>query len=369
MLADSFAVFFIFYEFLQKKINLAILLKIFRIPVDHSFYSKIFRNVIDINVDDQGDDYRKAISQAGSDGSVVTFPAGFEASYAIAINQFGSGLFSIPATGAVVTGPNELGFLGAVGNPASNTQASFSFTFDWSNIGLTDKDEFDFVITYLNSSNGFSSDEGYGNGIPTPNPGTNDFTFTSSESYPDYFYTFDGTTWSPSDPDGVTEPCRRALILSGTDTFSSQTTLDAVRINPQGVLDLDANLSADLIFKSDANGSGQLADATGNIVSGKARVERFIPAGPPELRRAYRLLTSAVNSTGSINANWQEGAVTTALGNGNPNSGFGTHITGGTVADGFDQNGTGNPSMFTFDNSNSNGNTQSDDWSSLPILT
>jgi hypothetical protein len=106
----------------------------------------------------------------------------------------------------------------------------------------------------------------------------------------------------------------------------------------------------------------------GESINGEVRdilIERFIPAGDNNTR-AYRLLTSAVNSTGSINANWQEAAVTTAVGNGNPNPGYGIHITGGLTADGFDQSGTGNPSMFIFDNSNGNNTAdQNDDWSSL----
>jgi hypothetical protein len=169
------------------------------------------RNVIDINVNDQLDDLRRAVSSAGTDGSVITFPAGFEATHAIGAQVGSSGLWSIPATGAI--GNNDLNFITAVGSPANTTDASFQFSFDWADLGLSNAGEFSFVITYLNSSNGFSSDEAYGNGITAGNPGTNDFTFSDTRSYPQYFYTFDGTTWTPSDPDGVTEQCRRAELL------------------------------------------------------------------------------------------------------------------------------------------------------------
>jgi hypothetical protein len=64
------------------------------------------------------------------------------------------------------------------------------------------------------------------------------------------------------------------------------------------------------------------------------RVERFIPAN-----RAFRFLASPVSTSGTIKPfisdNWQQD----------------THITGGTTGNGFDQNNTGNPSMYTFDNS------------------
>ncbi len=85
---------------------------------------------------------------------------------------------------------------------------------------------------------------------------------------------------------------------------------------------------------------------TGN---GKFIIERYIPA-----HRAWRLLTSPVTGTSGqgINASWQEGATpkspmgaepTTSIYN--PNPGYGTHISGGSTANGFDQNTTGNASM------------------------
>jgi hypothetical protein len=64
------------------------------------------------------------------------------------------------------------------------------------------------------------------------------------------------------------------------------------------------------------------------------RVERFIPGN-----RAFRFLASPVTTGGSIKPNiednWQQDI----------------HITGGPSSGGFDQNSTGNPSMYTFDNS------------------
>ncbi len=93
-----------------------------------------------------------------------------------------------------------------------------------------------------------------------------------------------------------------------------------------------------LILKSDANGSAVIAEgaSTGSYITGNVLVERFIPA-----TRAYRLLSSSVNTSTTIRENWQE--------DGSSNSGLGTHITGaGGSTNGFDPSGTNNPSLFTY---------------------
>ncbi len=120
-----------------------------------------------------------------------------------------------------------------------------------------------------------------------------------------------------------------------------------------GNLHSDGNVT----FKSTAADSSAVVApvAAGASIRGNVIVERFIPA-----KRAYRLLTSPVTTTTSIRANWMEGATpcTTAgypyaVGSPqNPLAGFGTHITGpGANANGFDQNQTGNPSIFKFNSS------------------
>lgn len=94
--------------------------------------------------------------------------------------------------------------------------------------------------------------------------------------------------------------------------------------------------------------------------NGRFIVERYIPA-----RRAWRLLTSPVTvaSGQSINAAWQEGVTMwpmgAATGASNPNPGFGTHISGGTQANGYDQNVNGNASIRYFSNG----------WVNLPTST
>jgi hypothetical protein len=93
-------------------------------------------------------------------------------------------------------------------------------------------------------------------------------------------------------------------------------------------------------------GSGALFNYNG---TGKFIIERFIPA-----KRAWRLLTAPVTtgSSGSINSNWQEGATQWPMGPAtlasNPNDGFGVHISGGSNANGYDQNVNGNPSIKVF---------------------
>ena len=148
------------------------------------------RNIIDSDVNDQADGLRRTISSAGTNSSDITFPTGFEATHAIAIDTGFGGIWSIPSTGTV--GNGGLGFIDAVGNPSSSTQASFTFSFDWSDIGLTGTDDFQFIVTYLNSSNGFTSNEGYGANFlnsnnlfdGSTNIGSSDFTALNTYTYP-----------------------------------------------------------------------------------------------------------------------------------------------------------------------------------------
>ena len=103
-----------------------------------------------------------------------------------------------------------------------------------------------------------------------------------------------------------------------------------------------------LTLKSDAGGTARLADITnggtesGNAVSGKVTIERYIPG-----RKSWRLLSVPVTAAGapSINEAWQEAVVS-----GNPSPGYGTQITGGTNANGFDLGVNTNPSILVYSN-------------------
>lgn len=141
------------------------------------------RSVIDATVDDDADGLRKAISNSNSDGfgSTITFPAGFDVSYAIAIDTNFGGLWSIPNTGTV--GTNGLNFITSVNSTlSSSTQTNFNFDVNWSELGLTSSDGFKFVALYV-SNTAFNSDEGYGEGITVGTQGADDVTYTAYEVY------------------------------------------------------------------------------------------------------------------------------------------------------------------------------------------
>lgn len=148
------------------------------------------RSTIDTDVNDQADDLRRAISSAGSDESVITFPAGFAPEYAIAVDVNFGGLWAIPETGAV--GDTELPFEVAVNSTlAATTDASFTMEVDWAALGLTSSDDFDFIAVYLNSGNGFTSDESFGSPIVGGNPGGSNYSLSS-------FFTYSQTLSSPN---------------------------------------------------------------------------------------------------------------------------------------------------------------------------
>ncbi len=113
-----------------------------------------------------------------------------------------------------------------------------------------------------------------------------------------------------------------------------------------------------LTLKSNATVTARVAPLLGTI-SGSVTVERYIPA-----RRAWRLLNAPVGSAQTVKAAWQEGASNTGS---NPNPGFGTHITGGTVygtaANGFDLNAA--PLAKSFSSIKTYNNTTGK-WDSLP---
>ena len=139
------------------------------------------RNVIDSNVNDNQDDNRRAISNGDSSGtaSVITFPAFFGASHAIAISTGYGGLWRIPNTGMI--GNDDLPHITSVNSSFTATDASFTFDLDWTELGLTNTDSFSFVGLYV-SGTAWNSDEGYGDGIT--GSGADNVTYTSAFEYP-----------------------------------------------------------------------------------------------------------------------------------------------------------------------------------------
>ena len=102
-----------------------------------------------------------------------------------------------------------------------------------------------------------------------------------------------------------------------------------------------------LVLRSTAAGDGMIGKGAtgGGYIIGNALVERYIPA-----KRAWRFLTAPYISgtTQTINLSWQEGRTFPTNPVSNEFPGFGTHITGGSESNGFDQGPTSNPSIKTF---------------------
>ena len=94
-----------------------------------------------------------------------------------------------------------------------------------------------------------------------------------------------------------------------------------------------------LTLKSTATNTAFVGDMTGNTISGKVTVERYISA-----RKAWRLLSVPTNTTQTIQQAWQEGCGA----NLNCVANFGTQVTGpGGTAAGFDVY-TSTPSLKTY---------------------
>jgi hypothetical protein len=163
------------------------------------------------------------------------------------------------------------------------------------------------------------------------------------------------TNWDEGVPDDQSVALIRDISLN-TPKIDAPTNAEVsdlilaqnAALNVQGVLKVNAEIqnNGQVTFTSNEMKTGQLDEFSGTYSgTGTVEVERFIPAGDND-KRAFRFLSSSVNSTGSINTNWQEGAATWSE---NPNPGFGTHITGSLAgANGFDASGSGNPSLFLY---------------------
>ncbi len=116
--------------------------------------------------------------------------------------------------------------------------------------------------------------------------------------------------------------------------------------NNNGILVVNAGTfytSDSLTLKSDKNGTGSIGKSPGSIV-GKVTVEKYINE-----KRSWRLMGAPVTAATAqtINEAYQEGAKSSTD---NPKPGFGTHITYGALADGFDQNPQKSFSMKVFGN-------------------
>ncbi|MEZ4888440.1 MAG: hypothetical protein R3E32_27175 [Chitinophagales bacterium] len=118
---------------------------------------------------DVADALRAAISGQGttSGTSDLTFAGGFNADYAIAFNATFAGLWQL-VNGGSHTFIVDLGITPS-GNTAAGAWEMDGFTM--ANIGLSPGQSFNYVATYLNSSNAFRSDEFHGVAQSTANTG------------------------------------------------------------------------------------------------------------------------------------------------------------------------------------------------------
>lgn len=158
-------------------------------------------------------------------------------------------------------------------------------------------------------------------------------------------YIFKNGAWAPSNPVGIATSTDNVYIFNGSTEINSDIEANNIEIEAwadvdiSSVVDLAGTLTANgkVSFKNDNTVLGQLA--AGNF-TGKVMVERYNSA-----KRAFRLVSPAVDSDEAIFHNWQESGV-------NFIENMGTHISGSdSGANGFDLTQTGNASLFIFDNS------------------
>lgn len=134
------------------------------------------------------------------------------------------------------------------------------------------------------------------------------------------------------------------VSLAGTDTITGMLTIADGKT---------FTTNDNLVLKSGPSGTASVGalptDGSDNAtayITGAVSIERYIPA-----RKAWRLLATPVKaaSAGTINAAWQEGSFGNSLAP-NPAPGYGVHITGGTLANGFDQSPTNVASIKYYNN-------------------
>ena len=111
------------------------------------------------------------------------------------------------------------------------------------------------------------------------------------------------------------------------------------------------NTGDNLTLKSTSASTARVADITngnlltGNAIAGKVNIERYISP-----KRAWRLLAAPISSVNAptINTAWQEGVGGVSASD--PYPGYGTHITGGSSVNGFDQASGSASSLKVYNN-------------------
>lgn len=150
--------------------------------------------------------------------------------------------------------------------------------------------------------------------------------------------TWNGTTWSNGAPTSTVDAIIDGDFSTAGNFICKDLTLNSgktLTINAADKLSVMEDLvnNGSIVFKSNATSTGRFDSYTGATIAGSGTVtmERYIDG-----KRAYRLLAPGVTTAGTIANNWQQQVF----------------ITGSTIgADGFDATTTGNPSMYTYENS------------------
>lgn len=202
---------------------------------------------------------------------------------------------------------------------------------------IDDTEDFEVVNNQRISQNLFTNSYTYSN-TSLANPGELD----------DLIYV--AGAWVNNEPADSNSVNRNVYFF---DDFTLTEPISALHagIDAPYILNLNGfNLSVtdEFTFVSNASGTAQLDQIIGteNII-GEVSFQRYFPA-----RRAFRFVSFPVTTVDGIREHWQEGVNNTTATNENPNPGYGTHITGSaTGASGFDSTPSGNPSLFTLDNS------------------
>jgi hypothetical protein len=216
--------------------------------------------------------------------------------------------------------------------------------------------------------------------IPSPTTPTD---MTPGYGDKDYVYVDDTNEWAEiglGNPIGNSTTDQNTFVRSGSVTLTGEIAVGdlVVRSGARLSLSPDVKLSVSgdivnegtIIFESNATSTAVLEAVQPNtrVVGNGFEIHRRIPI--INGHRAYRYLSASVDTQNSAKPyvfdNWQEGGLNP--GDAGYQANLGTHITGSSSgANGFDASPSGNPSMFSWDNTgqtwNSIGNTDNTSFS------
>ena len=161
---------------------------------------------------DMADNCRRAISGFdGTNRSTLTFATGFQADYAICIDNGFAGLWEL------VNGGSHT-FVTTV-NRTTSAANNFEMNLTMANLGLTAGDSFRYVATYLNSASAFRSDEFHGvTAFAGGNPGQNPATLAAGD-----FITFNSCGNLVTNSDTGETFCSIQAAIDDSDTDAGDT--------------------------------------------------------------------------------------------------------------------------------------------------